>query len=280
MLVRALGKELSEKWGQPVIVDNRGGAATFIGAEAVARSPSDGYTLFATTDPTFTSNPHLFKKLPYDPDKDFVPVIQMVSADNIIFAHPDVPAKDLKDMVAIANKTDRPLSFASYGTGTQPQLVFGQMKKREHLNLLHIPYKGIAPVMVAVIAHEVDLSVASAGVAGEMIKAGRIRPLAIAGTKRLAQFPDVPTTAEQGFPYLRSFIWYGLFAPAGTPSSIVDKLNRDIAAILKDPNFVEQQIRPRGLDVRAGTAKEFAEAIKQDTATVGEMVKAADIKPE
>lgn len=279
VLVRALGSELSKKWGQPFVVENKPGAATFIGAEFVARAPADGYTLLATTDPTFTSNRHLFKSLSYDPD-GFEPVIQMVKGDNLIFAHPKVPFADLKELVAAARKGNEKLSFGSYGNGTQPQLVFGYLNKREGIDLLHVPYKGIAPVMMAVASKEVDLSVASAGVAGEMIKGGRVRPLAVAGAKRLPQFPDVQTTAEQGFPYLKSFIWYGLFAPKGTPSAIVDKLNADIGAILRNEAFAEQQVTSRGMTVMAGSPKEFAEAMKQDTALVGEMVKAANVKPE
>lgn len=280
ILIRAVGKELTEKWKQPVVIDNRGGAATFIGAEAVARSAPDGYTLLATTDPTFTANRHLFSKLPYDPDKDFEPVIQMVKGDNIIVANPAVPVTDLKGLVAAAKKKDSKLSFASYGNGTQPHLAFGTLNKREGIDILHVPYKGITPVVTAVLGKEVDVSLASAGVMGEMIKSGRVRPLAIAGAKRMPQFPEVPTTAEQGFPYLKSFIWYGVFAPAGTPSPIVNKLNADIAAILKDPGFAERHILAKGMTPVAGSPKELADAMREDSAAIGDMIKAANIKPE
>ncbi|MBN9406289.1 MAG: tripartite tricarboxylate transporter substrate binding protein [Burkholderiales bacterium] len=280
VLVRALGNELSQKWGQPFVVENKPGASTFIGAELAARSPADGYTLLATTDPTFTSNRHLFKALPYDPDGGFEPVIQMVKGDNLVFAHPNVPFTDLQEMVAAAKKGRQHFSFGSYGNGTQPQLVFGYLNKREGVDLLHVPYKGIAPVMMGVASREVDLSVASPGVAGEMIKSGRVRPLAVAGDKRLPQFPNVKTTAEQGFPYLKSFIWYGLFAPKGTPPEIVNKLNAEIASILRSSAFAEQQVNSKGMTVMAGSPREFAAVIKQDTAFVGEMVKAANVKPE
>lgn len=280
VLVRALGNELSKKWGQPFVVENKAGAATFIGSEFVSRAPADGYTLLATTDPTFTSNRHLFKTLPYDPDRGFEPVIQMVKGDNLIFAHPSLPFSDLKELVDGAKKGGAKLSYGSYGNGTQPQLVFGFLNQREGVDLLHVPYKGIAPVMLAVTSKEVDLSVASAGVAGEMVKGGRVKPLAVAGTSRLPQFPDVKTTVEQGFPYLQSFIWYGLFAPKGTPAEIVEKLNKDIASVLKEEAFAEQQVRAKGLTVMAGSPREFVETIKKDTALVGEMVKAANVKPE
>jgi tripartite-type tricarboxylate transporter receptor subunit TctC len=280
VLIRAVGKELSDQWKQSVIVDNKAGAATFIGTEGVARSDADGYTLLATTDPTFTSNPHLFKKLPYDATAGFEPIIQMVKGDNIIFAHPSVPVRDLKGLVEIAKSKGTKFSFASYGNGTQPQLVFGYLNEKEKTDLLHIPYKGIAPVMMAVAGHEVDLSVASAGVAGEMIKAQRIRPIAIAGSKRHPMFPEVPTVSEQGFPYLQSFIWYGLFAPAGTPMAVVEKLNAAVAAILKNPKFAQEQVVSKGMTVVAGSPKEFNTAIRQDLDIVGEMVRASKIQPE
>lgn len=280
ILIRAVGKELSDKLKQPVVIDNRAGAATFIGAEAVARSAPDGYTLLATTDPTFTANRHLFSKLPYDPDKDFEPVIQMVKGDNIIVANPSVPVTDLKGLVAAAKKGGSNLSFASYGNGTQPHLAFGTLNKREGVEILHVPYKGITPVVTAVLAREVDVSLASAGVMGELIRSERVRPLAVTGAKRMPQFPNVPTTAELGFPYLQSFIWYGVFAPAGTPPAIVTKLNAEIAAILKDPGFVEKQILSKGMTPMAGSAKDLANAVREDSATVGEMVRAANIKPE
>ena len=280
LLIRAVGRELTEKWGQPIVIENKGGAATFVGAEYVANSPADGYTLLATTDPTFTSNRHLFAKLPYDPDKGFEPVIQMVKGDNLILANSAVPLKDLKELVIAAKKPGANYSFSSYGNGTQPQLVFGYLNKRENIDLLHVPYKGIAPAMTALIGKEVDLSVASAGVAGEMIKAGQIKPLAVAGKKRMPQYPDIPTTTEQGFPYLQSFIWYGVFAPAGTPQNIVNKLNTSIALILKDKDFSEKFITSKGMTVMAGNQKEFIKNIKDDTALVGEMVKSAGIKPE
>lgn len=280
ILIRAVGKELSDQWKQPVVIDNKGGAATFIGAEAVARSTPDGYTLLATTDPTFTANRHLFSKLPYDPDKDFEPVIQMVKGDNIIVAHPSVPVTDLKGLVAAARKADSKLAFASYGNGTQPHLAFGTLNKREGIELLHVPYKGITPVVTAVLAKEVGVSLASAGVMGEMIRTERVRPLAITGAQRMPRFPNVPTTAEQGFPYLQSSIWYGVFAPAGTPPAIVNKLNADIAAILKDPGFAEKQILSKGMTPIAGSPKALAAAMKEDSAAIGDMVKAANIKPE
>lgn len=280
VLVRSVGKELSQKWKQPVIIENKGGASTFIGAEAVARAAPDGYTLLATTDPTFTANPHLFAKLPYSPEKDFSPVIQMVRGDSVVVANPAVPVKSMKDLVSLAKQKGSLLSFSSYGNGTQPHQFFGALNAQEGIDLLHVPYKGITPAVTAVLAKEVDVSLASASVMGEMIKAGRVRALAVAGDKRLEQFPDIPTTTEQGFPKLKSSIWYGIFAPSGVPPEIVAKLNKEIAAILKKPDFAAKQVTSRGLSVIAGSPSELQDAIVKDSATIGTMIKAANIKPE
>jgi tripartite-type tricarboxylate transporter receptor subunit TctC len=280
VLVRALAGELTAKWGQPVIIDNRAGAGGNIGVEAVAKSAPDGYTLLATVNQTFTSNRFLYKTLPYDPDRSFVPVTLMVQSDHFLLAHPSVPAKDLRELVALAKRQPGKLTYGSFGNGSQPQLVYETLNKREGLDLLHVPYKGIAPLMLAITAGEVNLATGSAGVAGELIRAGRVKALAIAGKRRAAQFPDVPTTAEAGFPYVQASIWYGLFAPAGTPAAAVEKVGDDVRALLKTPAFAEKQATARGLDVVASTSHELAAAIKEEAVTVGEMIRAADVKAE
>jgi tripartite-type tricarboxylate transporter receptor subunit TctC len=280
VLVRALAGELTAKWGQPVIIDNRAGAGGNIGVEAVAKATPDGYTLLATVNQTFTSNRFLYKTLSYDPDRSFVPVTLMVQSDHFLLAHPSVPARDMRELVALAKRQPGKLTYGSFGNGSQPQLVYETLNKREGLDLLHVPYKGIAPLMLAVTAGEVNLATGSAGVAGELIRAGRVKALAIAGKRRAAQFPDVPTTAEAGFPQVQASIWYGLFAPAGTPSAIVEKVGDDVRALLRTPAFADKQATARGLDVVASTSHELAAAIKEETATVGEMIRAADVKAE
>lgn len=280
ILVRGIASELSTKWKQPVIIDNRAGASTFIGAEIVARAEPDGYTLFATVDPTFTSNRFLFKSMPYDPDKSFAPIMQLVRGDNFVLANPSVPAKDLKELIALAKKDPKKFTFGSYGNGTHPHLMYEYINKKEGLSLLHVPYKGIAPVMLATVANEVNLSTGSAGVAGEMMRGGKLKALAVAGKQRAPQFPNVPTTAELGYPWLQSFIWYGLFAPAGTPPAIIDRINRDVRAILANPEFAEKQVNSKGLQVIASTPQQLSAAIREDSALIGEMVRAAGVQPE
>jgi tripartite-type tricarboxylate transporter receptor subunit TctC len=280
VMMRAVAAELSTKWGKPVIIENKGGAGTLIGAQAVARAAADGYTLLATIDQTMVANRFLYHKLPYDADKSFLPITLMAESDHMILAHPAVPARDLRELVALAKREKGKLNFGSFGDGSQPVLVYGMLNKREGLDITHIPYRGVAPLITATMAGEVQLATASASVAGELLKAKRIKALATAGSKRSAQFPDVPTTAEQGYPYLRSSVWYGLFAPAGTQPEIVKKINADVTEILRNPAFAEKHGTSKGLRVVASSPQEFSARIREDVASTGEMVRAANIKAQ
>jgi tripartite-type tricarboxylate transporter receptor subunit TctC len=280
VLVRAVAEQLSARWSQPVIVDNRSGAGSLIGAQAVANASADGYTLMATVNQTFTANRFLYKSLPYDPDRSFTPITLMVQSDHFLLAHPALPAKDLRELVTLARKPQAKLNYGSFGSGSQPQLVYEGLNQQEQLQLVHIPYKGIAPLLQALTAGEVQLATGSAGVAGPLLKAGRIRALAIAGKRRSPQFPDVPTTAEQGHPELLASIWYGLFAPAGTPAEIVERIGSDVRAILAQPAFAQQHARAKGLDVVASTSQEVASTIRDETKSVGALIRAAGVQPE
>ena len=280
ILIRAVAAELTPKWGKPVIIENKAGAGSMIGAELVARAEPDGHTLLATVNPTLTANRFLYKSLPYDPDRSFAPVMLMVQSDQFLVAHSSVKANDLRELVALARREKGKLNYGSYAPGSQPHLIYGLLAKREGLDMVHVPYKGIAPVMLAISSGEVQLSAGSATVAGAMMKDGRIKPLALAGKKRSAQFPNVPTTIEQGYPYLLAPIWYALFAPAQTPPAVIDKIRGDIAAILKTPAFAEKQVTSKGFEVVASTPQELVQVIRDEVAVTGEMVKAAGIQPE
>ena len=280
ILIRAVAAELSPKWGRPVLIENKAGAGSMIGAEAVARADADGHTLLATVNPTMTANRFLYKSMPYDPDRSFAPVTLMVQSDQFLVAHSSVRANDLRELVALARREKGKLNYGSYAPGSQPHLIYGLLAKREGLDMVHVPYKGIAPVMLAISTGEVQLSAGSATVAGAMMRDGRIKPLALAGKKRSAQFPNVPTTLEQGYPYLLAPIWYALFAPAKTPPAVIEKIRSDVAAVLKAPAFAEKQVSSKGFDVIASTPQELATVIKEEVEVTGEMVKAAGIQPE
>jgi tripartite-type tricarboxylate transporter receptor subunit TctC len=280
VVVRALGAELSAKWGQPVVIDNRAGAGGNIGTEAAARSTPDGYTLLAAVNQTFSANRYLYKSLGYDPDKSFAPVTLMVQNDQYFLAHPSVRARDLRELIADARREPGRFNYGSFGIGSQPHLAFSYINRKQGTDLLHVPYKGIAPLMTAIAGGEVMLATGTSGVAGELMKAGKLKGLAIAGRQRAALFPNVPTTAELGYPDLLVSIWFGLFAPAGTPAAVVEKIGDDARAILKSLAFIERHLAPRGYDVVAGSAAELAATIREESAAVAEMIKAAGVTPE
>jgi tripartite-type tricarboxylate transporter receptor subunit TctC len=279
LVIRAAAQQLSSQWGTQVIVENRAGAGGTIGTEAVSRATPDGYTLLATVNQTITTAPYLFKSLQYDPSK-LTPVTLMVQSDNFVLANPAVPANNLRELVDLVRNEPKKWTYGSFGRGSQPQLLFEYLNKKEGLDLLHIPYNGISPLLIAMISGQVSLTTGSAGVAGEFLRAGKLKALAIAGKKRSAQFPDVPTTEEAGFGYLQSSIWYAVFAPPGTPAEIVKKIGSDLRTILHDPNFVEHQITSKGLDPIASTPEELAEIVRPETAELKTMIDAAKIQPE
>ncbi|MES2186620.1 MAG: tripartite tricarboxylate transporter substrate binding protein [Pseudomonadota bacterium] len=280
ILTRSLGAELGARWGQPLVIENRAGAGSVIGTSAVARAPADGYTLLATVNQTMVGNRFLYKKLPYDPDKAFEPILMMVKADQLIVANAGFPANSLKEAVALARAKPGTVSFGSFGNGSQPHLLFSTVKDRESVDLLHVPYNGITPNLTAVASGEVQLGSGSAAVVLPFIQTGKVKPLAVAGDVRSPQFPNVSTTTEQGFPYAKVSIWYALFAPAGTPAAVVKKIRTDVQAVLRDPQFMEKQVTSKGLTVVAGDGKQLRDYIRTETALTATMIKAAGVVAE
>jgi tripartite-type tricarboxylate transporter receptor subunit TctC len=276
VFVRAVAQELSTMWSQGVIVENRGGAGGTLGTEVVARAMPNGLTLLATTNPPITSDRFFYQSLPYDPDA-LVPVMLMARSDQLILANPAVPANDLRELVALVRLQAGKWTYGSFGQGTQPHLLFEILNKNENLDILHVPYSGISPLLLGLVAGDVRLATGTAGVAGELIRAGKLKALAVAGQRRSSQFPDVPTTAELGFPYLEASIWYGLFAPAGTDAPIVDRINRDIGGILDRPDFAQRQFQAKGFDRLSNSPAEFAATIRRETDSVARIVHAAGL---
>jgi tripartite-type tricarboxylate transporter receptor subunit TctC len=280
VLTRAVGAKLSERWHQPVIVENKAGAGSTIGTAQVAKATPDGYTLLATVNQTMVGNRFLYKNLPYDPDKSFEPITMMVDAEQLIVANAHFPANSLKEVVELARKKPGSINYGSYGNGSQPQLLFSLINEREKINLLHIPYSGITPNLTALAAGDVQLGSASAGVIAPLVEGGKIKPIAVAGDAPVAQFPKVTTTTAQGFPYAKASIWYGLFAPAGTPAAIVKQVQEAVHDVLSDPKFVQQQVTSRGLTVVAGDGRQLHEAIAKEIEVTGPMIKAAGVVAE
>lgn len=280
VLSRAVAAELAAKWKQPIYIDNKGGAGSIIGADTVAKAAPDGYTLMATINPTVVGNRFLYKGLPYDPDRSFEPITMMVIGDQLLLANSDLPAKSLTEAIAMARKEPGKLSYGSYGYGSQSHLFFETIKARERVNILHVPYKGITPNLIALAGGEVMLGMASIAAASPLILSGKIKVISVAASRRAPQYPNVPTTDEQGYPYAKSSIWFALFAPAGTPEAITNRVREDVRAILNKPEFAETHVTSKGLSVVAGDKVQLEEAIRNETQIVMEQVKAAGVTPE
>ncbi len=278
VLVRAIANELSNKWGQSVIVDNKPGAGGTLGASFVAKATPDGYTLLGTIDSSIVANRFLYKSLAYDPDKDFAPLVLLVQANQMLLALPSVPANDLREFVELVKREKGKYLYGSYGNSTQPHFAYEMLNKQEGLDLVHVPYKGVAPVITAMLSNEIQLTMGSAAVATKLIQAGKLKPLAVAGTLREPKFPNLKTTVEQGFPYLQISLWHGLLAPAGTPEAIRRKIAEDVIAILKAPGFAEKHAD--GFVTLAEGPEAFTERIKRDVERIQNMLKVSGIKPE
>ena len=280
LIARAVGNQLTQRWGQSVVVENKPGSGTIVAAEGVARSAPDGHTLLLTTDSTITINPHLYAKLPYDPVKDFAPVTQLVFLNQLLLAHPAVPVGNLKELIAYAKANPNKLNYASYGSGSQPNLAMEMLKSQAGIEVVHVPYKGIPQAVPAAIAGEVQLTFSGAASSIAHIRGARLKPLAIGGRSRLKLLPDVPTFAEQGFPDIPSNAWFGLFAPAGTPREVVMKLYGEITKMLKEPEFNQREVVAKGYELVASTPEEFAAFLAADSVRNARAVKISGAKVE
>jgi len=280
IIARAIANQLTQRWGQPVIVENRPGSGTIAAAEGVARSAPDGYTLMLTTDATLTINPHLYAKLPYDPVKDFAPVTQLVLLNQLLLANVGVPANTLRELIAYAKANPGKLNYASYGAGSQPHLAMEMLKSQAGIDIVHVPYKGIPQAVPAAIAGEVQLTFSGAASTIAYIKGGRLKALAIGGKARLLLLPEVPTFAESGFPDIPSNAWFGLFVPAGAPREIVMKLHGEITRMFKEPEFNQKEVVAKGYELVASTPEEFAIFLAADSERNARAVKISGAKAE
>jgi tripartite-type tricarboxylate transporter receptor subunit TctC len=278
-MARALGQELAAMWGQAVVVDNRPGASTIIGADVAARSAPDGYTLLFTTDSTLTINPILHKRLPYDPQKDFAPITVIGYQDLVLVVHPSVPVKTLEEFVAFAKAKPGLLNYSSFGRGSQPHLAMEMFAQLAGISLVHVPAKGIAEVLRDLLGGTVQTAFVGVSAAG-LIRDGKVRGLATGGERRSPLFGDVPTFAEKGFPHMYARAWWGIVAPASTPRDIIDKLNAGFNRVIRDPQFQDKRMRPQGLDPVGNSPEAFAVLIREDATRWAKVLELAGIKPE
>jgi tripartite-type tricarboxylate transporter receptor subunit TctC len=278
LAARALGAELSGPLGQQVVVENRPGAGTTIGADVVAKSAPDGHTLLITEN-SFSISPALYPKLPYDPVKDFVHIMIVAEAPYIIWSRTDLPAKNMKELVQAASVKAGALTFASGGQGTSSHLSGELFFEKAGISVTHIPFKGVGASMTEVMAGRVDFGGSSIASPIAHIRAGRLRPLAVTGSERSPMLPDVPTFAEAGFPGYDAPIWFGYMAPAGTPAPVVARIHEELAKAMAKPAvrelFAKQGARPQTVG-----GAEFARRVAEETKTWKDLVARRGIKVE
>lgn len=280
VMARQLAEKLTPLWGQPAVVENKPGANTIVAAESVAKSAPDGYTILMTTDATFSINPHLYSKLPYDARRDFMPVTMLVLLHQFLVAHPAVPFNDLDGLIRTARANPGSINYASYGSGSQPHLAGEMLKHKAGIDLVHVPYKGISLAVPAVMAGEVQLTFAGIATSTPQLKAGRIKAIAIGGPGRSPLFAQVPTFAELGYPEVETHAWFGLFLPAGSPREAVSRIHSDVRRILEEPEFRQKQLIDKGYDVVGSGAAEFAAYIAKDSESRARAVKISGAKAE
>ena len=263
VLARILGQKLSESLGQQVLVDNRPGANGNIGAELVARAPADGYTIMMGFDGTLAINPSVYRKLAFDPVRDFAPVANVGLVALLIVVHPSLPAKSVAELVAYAKANPGKINYSSAGHGSTGHLAGELFKARAGIDMTHVAYKGGAQAMNDLLSGQIQLLVTALPTVEAHIKSGKLRAIAFTTARRVAGMPDVPTLAESGYAGFDVASWYGIVSPAGTPSDIVRKLNADIVRILEQPD-VRQRFAQLGTDPGGGSPESFAATLRAD----------------
>jgi tripartite-type tricarboxylate transporter receptor subunit TctC len=277
VLARAAAQKLTDTLGQPAVVDNRPGAGGNIGAELVAKSPPDGYTLLMGTVGTHAINPALYPKLPYDHMRDFAPVILVAGVPNVLVVNPALPVNSVQELVAYAKANPGKLNFASSGSGTSIHLSAELFKTAAGLAMTHVPYKGSSPALMDLIGGQVQLMFDNLPSALPQIRGGKLKALAVTSPERAPALPDVPTIAESGFPGFEASSWFGLLAPAGTPQPTIAKLNAEVAKWLASPE-AKEKLLAQGANAAGGTPEDFAKHIAAETAKWQKVVKESGAK--
>jgi tripartite-type tricarboxylate transporter receptor subunit TctC len=267
VVARALGERLSQTWGQQVVIENKGGAAHVVGAQSVAKAAPDGYSLLVAEAGTFTINPTLYGngKLPYDEEKDFIPITGIVRINQALLGHPSLPANDVRELIELARKTPGELTYGTAGIGSAPHMNMVLFESMAGVKLVPVHYRGAAPALTDVIAGHVKLMSVSVSLALPPFRTGQIKIFGVGSGKRMPLAPDIPTVAENGLPGYEATTWFGLFATAGTPQPIVTKINAEVVKTLADPQFREKFLAPQMFEPMASSPEEFADYIKAQT---------------
>jgi tripartite-type tricarboxylate transporter receptor subunit TctC len=276
ILARLIGQKLGERWGQTFVIDNRGGAAGAIGAEVVAKSLPDGYTIMMAFG-SHASNATLYPNLPFDPVNDFAMVSLAVISPMMLVVHPSLPVKNVKELVAYAKI--KPVSYGSSGNGSPPHLAMELLKQSAGFDMVHVPYKGIAPATTAQLGNEVQAAFTVLIVSIPHHKSGRLRGIAVSTAKRFPTLPDVPTVAESGVPGFDAPTWYGIMAPAKTPPAVVAKLHKEITSVLNAPDMRERLLN-EGNEPVVSTPEEFRKFLQADIEKWAKIIKLTGAKPD
>jgi len=275
---RLIAPKLSDFLGQQVVVDNRAGAASMIGTEAVARAAPDGYTLLMGIS-TLTINPSMHVKMPYDAGRDFAPVSQVAVLPNVLVVHPSVPAKTVKELIALARARPTQLTYASAGVGSNLHLTMELFLHMAGIRMVHVPYKGSSGAFVDLLSGQVAAMTTTILSAAQLLRGGRLRGLGVTGAKRNPAMPEIPTIAEAALPGYEAVQWYGVLAPAGTPRDIIGKLHAGIVRAVQDPS-VKERFATDGAEPIGSTPEEFAALIQADLSKWAKLIREAGIKSE
>ena len=278
-LARVVGDRLTKAWNQPVLVENRPGGNTLIGNNVVAKSPPDGYTILITPLP-FAALPGLYgAKLPYDALKDFQPLILAANTQNVLAVRNDLPVNNVKELLDLAKKNPGKLNYGSTGSGSSNHLSMELLMRMTGARMTHVPYKGSAPAVLAIIAGDIDVLFDNLPNLLQQIKAGKMKAIAVTGTDRASLLPSLPTVAESGVPGFEVTVWYGMQLPAGTPKPLLERINHDIARVLKEADVVKL-FREQGVEVIASTPDAFAKLVQREVTKWTEVIIGANIKVE
>ncbi len=278
VLVRGIGQELTKVWGQQVIVENRPGANTIIGAEAAAKSAPDGYTLFMATDSTLSLNAFLYNKLSYDPVKDFAAVVGLAAAATVLVAGPSFPANNLQEFVALAKKKPGTITYGTFGPGSATHIDTEAFSQITGIKLVHVPYKGITEVIPAIMAGQIDVALSGVPPALALLRSGKLKAIVHAGDQRSPMMPNTATFGESGAPGFVSRSWFGLVAPAATPRPIIDRIAAEVGRIVTTKSFDDRFISGVGLEPFVLMPDQFAEFLKANRVTYGERIQKLGFK--
>lgn len=275
---RLIAQKFQEQTGQPMVVDHRPGAGTNLGGEMAARAAADGYTLLLGTS-SLAINPALYRRMPYDPIKELAPIILLVRTPNVLAVHPSLPVRNVKELIDYARANPGKLNYASSGNGASNHLGMELFKSMTQVDITHIPFKGGSEASTNLIGGQVDLMFSPESTVGPHHRSGRLRIIAVGGEQRIESLPDVPTVSESGVPGFESGVWLGLFAPAGTPQPIIERINKEAQRALQD-SAVREILQKAGLTPVGGTPEELRKVLVEDTARMAKVVKVSGARVE